>query len=459
MFSHIEQLPPAHRLMLDLKSGTIELESYWRVKNLPEIQTAAVGDLCSRARELVTDSVRRQLVSDVQLGVFLSGGIDSSIVAGLARKEDASLQSYTVIFEEKAFAAYNERDTSRAASRHLDIGHHELRISDAAPEEILNLVGYFDQPFGNPTSYLMYLISKHAREHIKVALCGAGGDELYAGYPRYRATELARHLRWIPRSLLRLSGHTLGVFRDSFHTMRLRRARKFLEGLSDDPVCQFVRWTYFLGKDEKSHLLHSPGSTVGRLESLAPSERVLSRAVERSSLSDVRNRYLHADVQTFLVDNVLEYTDKMSMAVPLEVRVPLLDHRFVEFSLNVPFSRKLKNSQGKLLLRETFADLLAPEVLRAPKRGFNVPLALWMTQTFDSYFDRTPQARERWGDEAGETWREGILDADFIRQLREEHRRGRQDHSYPLFGVIMFDVWWRQYVKASALGARIGAST
>ena len=452
MFRDVVQLPPAHRLVLDLKTEQVRLESYWHVKCLPEIQSATPSDLRARTREIVTDSVRRQLISDVPLGIFLSGGIDSSIVGGVARQEDASLQSYTVVFEGEEFAAYNEQETSRAASRHLGTDHHELTVLNPAPEQVLDLVEYFDQPFGNPTCYLMYQISKLAREHITVALCGAGGDELYAGYPRYQAAALAARLRWIPRGLLRLGGHALGMFRDSFHTMRLRRARKFLEGLSDDPVTQFVQWTYFLNDQDKQRLLHLPlksGDSNGGPVAFLPSERFFRDAVEQSELSDFRNRYLQADVQTFLLDNVLEYTDKMSMAIPLEVRVPLLDHRFVEFSLNVPFNRKLKGGESKILLRETFAEFLAPEVMRAPKRGFNAPLAIWMMRTFDSYFDSDPRIRGRWGEDAGETWREGIFDENLIRGLREDHRRGRHDNSYPLFALMMFDVWWRRYVKAS----------
>lgn len=453
MFQHIQQLEPAHHLLFDARTERIHTESYWRIRNLPEIHSARPSELRARARNLVTDSVRRQLISDVPIGVFLSGGIDSSIVAGLARREDASLQSYTVVFEGEEFAAYNEQEASRAASRHLGTKHTELKVPRAAPEQLLALVEYFDQPFGNPTSYLMHQICKVARNNITVALCGAGGDELYAGYPRYRAAALAGRLRWIPRRLLRLGSTALGIWRDSFRTMRLRRARKFLEGLSEDPVTQFVRWTYFLPERAKQRLLRvgdaSMGGSNDGLASFAPSERVLRGMLERSDLTDPSNRYLHTDVQTFLLDNVLEYTDKMSMAVPLEVRVPLLDHRFVEFSLNVPFSQKLNGSRTKILLREAFADLLAPEVAHAAKRGFNAPLALWMSRTLDSYFESSSQSRTLWGEDAGETWRTGIFDADFIRDLREEHKRGERDNSYTLFAIIMFDVWWRKYLKSS----------
>jgi asparagine synthase (glutamine-hydrolysing) len=158
-------------------------------------------------------------------------------------------------------------------------------------------------------------------------------------------------------------------------------------------------------------------------------------------------------VQSFLLDNVLEYTDKMSMALALEVRVPLLDHRFVELSLNVPFAHKLRDGRSKLLLHQAFSEFFPPSVRGAPKRGFNAPLPQWMHQTLDGYFETSLRSRggleELQGDDPGATWQEGILDWSFISQLREQHRRGKRDNSYELFAIIMFDVWWRKYVKGS----------
>jgi len=157
-------------------------------------------------------------------------------------------------------------------------------------------------------------------------------------------------------------------------------------------------------------------------------------------------------VQTFLPDNVLEYTDKMGMAVALEARVPLLDPRFVEFSLNVPFAHKLKNGQSKWLLREAFSEFFPPAAWIAPKRGFNAPLAHWMLNEFDGYFEegaRAGRSKAFFGEDTGTTWREGILNAAFVQELREQHKRGLRDNSYELFAILIFDVWWRKYIKRS----------
>jgi asparagine synthase (glutamine-hydrolysing) len=440
IFEGIQQLPPGHALVGDLGAKTWRVERYWKLRRLEDVERAPEEELRERARELASKAVRRQLVSDVPLGLFLSGGVDSPIVAGLAR-EVSDVRSYTVVFRGDDLAFYNEQDNAAAVSRHLGTVHEELEVDIADPGAMLDLVGNFDQPFGNPTFYLQYLISRAARRHITVALSGTGGDELYAGYPRYKALRLARKLRWLPRPLLRLGRSGLGLMKDSYKAMTLRRAREFLDGLDPDPVRQFTNWTYFLNEDDKRKLLGKSGSL--------PSDRILREVLAASPVSEPMNRWLHTDVQTYLPDNLLEYSDKMSMAVGLETRVPLLDVDFVEFSLNVPWRYKLDGRRTKVLLRDTFASFFPPEVARAPKKGFNPPLGRWMLTTFDSYFDveRDPGARERWGDDAGVTWREGLLDRTYVDHLRTEFRARRYDYSHELFAVLIFDVWWRRYVS------------
>ena len=452
IFRDIWQVPPAHGLLLDLETGSFKLESYWQVRRLPEVERASAGDLEAHVRNLLAESVRRQLVSDVPVGVLLSGGVDSTLVGGLAKQADASVRTFTVTFEGADVGHYNERETARLASRHLGTDHRELPVSLVEPLNLLDLIEHFDQPFGNPTFYLMHEISKYARREIRVALCGAGGDELFAGYPRYRAVQLARWVGWLP-PLVRTWGRAcLEQVRDSRHTARLRRAKRFMAGLSDDFVEQFARWTYFLDESQKARLLVGYHGMNG-YPAWAPATRVLRVPFEASPLADPINRLLHLDVQTFLVNNVLEYTDKMSMAVGLEARDPLLDHRFVEFSLNVPLARKLRGGRTKLLLREAFADSFPPALRGAPKRGFNVPLPQWMLGTFDQYFEagqgRAGSFRQSHGDDIGATWREGILDWSLIHQLRGELRQGRRDTSTELFSIITFDVWWRKYVRGS----------
>jgi asparagine synthase (glutamine-hydrolysing) len=214
------------------------------------------------------------------------------------------------------------------------------------------------------------------------------------------------------------------------------------------PVERFIHWTYFMGNDDKRRLM------TGAAGAWEPSERVVRQVLESSPLADPSNRLLHADVKTFLVDNVLEYTDKMSMAVSLESRVPLLDANFVEFSLNVPFRQKLEYGRSKILLRNVFARFLPPEAQKAPKKGFNAPLSRWVRNTLDGYFEASHQERhplkETLGESIGTTWmEERVLDWSFIQRLRDQHLRGKADYSYELFSILMFDLWWRKHISAA----------
>ena len=206
----------------------------------------------------MTEAVNRQLVSDVPLGVFLSGGIDSTIVTGLAKREKKDIQTYTLAFAGEEYRFFDEAEKARSVSRHLGTEHFELSVELPDLFEILNLVELFDQPFANPTSYLMHQLSRKAREHITVALCGAGGDELFAGYPRSSAVRMARRIAWIPQPLLRFGANALSLLRDSHQTPYLRRARKFLGGLDSDFFVQYANWTYFLNEDQKRRLLPEP---------------------------------------------------------------------------------------------------------------------------------------------------------------------------------------------------------
>src|SRR5271154_2996933 len=233
-FDGVKQLPPAHSLTLQLKNNSISLMRYWDISRREDLDTIPYGELKSQIQETLATAVKRQLVSDVPIGVFLSGGTDSTIVTGLAKREKKDIQTYTLALAGDEYRYYDETEKARAVSRHLGTEHRELRLEFPDLLEMLDLVEFFDQPFANPTSYLMHQLSQKAREHITVALCGAGGDELFAGYPRASAVRLARDIVWIPRPLLRLGANALSYLRDSHQTPYLRRTRKFLGGLDAD---------------------------------------------------------------------------------------------------------------------------------------------------------------------------------------------------------------------------------
>lgn len=429
IFRGIRQVAPGEIIDVDLRTMALRRRPYWSLVGGPSVRGAEAQE---EIRWLLTDAVRRQRIADVPLGVFLSGGVDSPILTGLmAEASPDPIKTFTVVFEGAGFDYYDERTPARAIAERFGTEHHEVPVRVSDPTAMIDLTHFFDQPFGNPTLYLAYLISRETRREVTVALSGAGGDELFAGYPRYRAGALAQRLRWLPRGLLRAAGRTLRVMPDNYRTMTLRRAREFFEGLDADSIRQFVNWTYFFPAGRKGELLGS-----GAEGPISPAERVIRERWDEVEGLDAGNRFLGVDVRSFLVDNILEYTDKMSMAVSLEVRVPYLDHRLVELALRVPFEEKLRGGTGKAILRETFRDLLLPAVASGPKRGFNAPLGAWMRDDLDRYFDLN-MPRQRVG-------REGLMNWECIQRLRAEHRSGRRDNSYELFAILMFDAWYRR---------------
>ena len=255
-FKNVFQVPPAHFLEYNLRSRSFTLERYWRPDgNGLRCGASNAADFASSKEHLRTQFaaiVRRQMISDAPLGMFLSGGIDSQIIAGLmAKASGRQVKTFTVVFRGKEFASYDESRDARLIALKIGAEHREIDVSVPDPAEMLDLVKYFDQPFGNPTFYLMYLMSKSVRSEIKVALCGAGGDELFAGYPRYKALRWSKRLDWIPEACWKAAGHVLGAIPSMNYDRSLRRARKFLAGMQGDLAERYLRWTYFLMKTAK----------------------------------------------------------------------------------------------------------------------------------------------------------------------------------------------------------------
>lgn len=439
IFRGVQQLPPAHWLEYDLRARRIvRLERYWDVALWGNHQPKAnAQELREELRPLFADAVRQQMVSDVPLGAFLSGGIDSNLIVGLMAQHAAQpVKTFTVLFDEPGMDYYDERHEARRVADRFGTEHHELPIDLSQPEDMLDLVECFDQPFGNTTFFLTYLLSRYTKQSVTVALSGAGGDELFGGYPRYRAVQAMKYLRLVPRAAAKAGLAALSRVQDSFADRRWHRIRALLSGLDRDPARQYLKWVYYLDEERKTQLLRS------REKQPAAAHRVLqSHLAHLPRTWDDGNRFSYLDVETFLPDNLLEYSDKTSMAWALELRVPFLDPRVVELAFRIPFHLKLNRAGSKQILRQTFADLIPAENLRVPKKGFNVPLGRWMRTKLDRYFDeRLPRAYVE---------REGIFAYDYLQRLREEHRRGQRDNAYELFAVLIFDTWYRKYLTGA----------
>ncbi len=442
-FRHIRQLPPAGTLCYDLNSGRITLGRFWSPwRGLQKKRPSpSYGDLRERVRQLVTESVRSELVSDVPLGVFFSGGIDSTILAAIMTRHSAKrVKTFTVGFRGPGFHPHDDLAYARLASEALGTQHHELVVDLEDPGAFFKMVQHVDQPFGNPTLYLQYLIARATRQEVTVALSGVGGDELFGGYPKYWMLPPAPFLGALPAGPGRLLLRFLSLIREDTWVPILRRAKRLLRGVGCELPEQYLRWSYYFTELEKQRLLRGPLKGVG----LLPAVRLIQETM--AAVPHGVDRYgqvLAAELETFLADNLLEYTDKATMAVALETRVPYLDHRLVEFSCQIPFRHKIRPGQSKYILVDAFRDLLPDTIARAPKRGFSPPIARWMNTVLDRCFDKWLSA--------GQVARDGLFDWESIRNLRMEHRTRRRDTSMELLSILVFSVWYHRYILGDPL--------
>ena len=432
MFRHVRRLQPGH--LLAWEKGRVTVSRYWdlALPVVPRDEESVVRELRARLEE----AVRQHVVADVPVGVFLSGGLDSSTLVGLmARAGAAPIRTFCMTFGGEQL--YDERRYARLVADHFRTEHVELPVEADVEATLPQVVRHFDEPFGNPTSLLVWALAREMRRHVTVALAGDGGDEVFLGYPRYPGAALAQQYRsWVPAILRRaVAGVISPLIRESVTGQhRWRRAREFLSS-GDQPLeDMYASWDGYYSPEEiraavperfSRHVPH-------RLEQLfaaAPEE-------------DFRDRITYVDLKSFLPDNLLQYTDRMSMAHSLEVRVPFCDHRLVEFLAAIPFGMKVRGLTTKVLLKRAVGDLLPPEVVDRRKLGFNPPMGIWLNRELRAMVDaRLDPAR---------LGRQGIFDPAFVRGLLDAHRAGRRDLSLHLWALVVFQEWMEQYQGATS---------
>ncbi|PIQ82922.1 MAG: asparagine synthase (glutamine-hydrolyzing) [Candidatus Omnitrophica bacterium CG11_big_fil_rev_8_21_14_0_20_64_10] len=439
-FEGIRQLPPAHTLTLDLTTGRREIRRYWSPLASETEPLPSGPELTRRVREMVRTAVAEELVSDVPLGLFFSGGIDSTLLAAIVREVSPKpVKTFTVVFEGNPRFLHDDREYARFAARRLGTEHHELPVRLESPEEFLEMIRHVDQPFANSTLYLQYLIAQATRKHVTVALSGVGGDELFGGYPKYRLLPWAPLIGAIPAGLGGTATGLLRCFREDPAHPLLRRIRRTLRGAGLDLAGQYLRWAYGLNESEKQALW----ADWNRTEQPADSVRLIARIFsELPAGTDHYRKVFCAELETFLADNLLRYTDSATMAVALETRVPLLNHRLVKLSSRIRFRDKIRSGKTKRILIDAFRDLLPEAILRAPKRGFSPPQAAWMTQVLDQYFETTMTQKA--------VEEDGFFDWEAIQRFRGELKTGRRDSSGELLTLLMFDVWHRRQIRGAA---------
>ncbi|MGH2538598.1 MAG: asparagine synthase (glutamine-hydrolyzing) [Candidatus Promineifilaceae bacterium] len=438
IFNGIHKLPAGHWLLAE--AGNVQLRRYWDVA-----PAEVAGDERSCAEQLTSlldDAVRLQMVSDVPIGAFLSGGLDSgAVLASMSRASPEPVRAFSIGFDD---ASYNELPYARLVARACGARHEEAVLAPDIAALAAEIVCHLDEPFADFSLFPTYLVSKLARQSVKVVLSGDGGDELFAGYDTYVAQQMDRYYRWLPGSVRRrtLPAALARVPPRPAKKGLVNRAKRFVEGAGMPAAFGHARWMIFMSQAERAALFR-PEVQSGLYENGRPLLWALRAHFEAGGFEGLA-RQQYVDLKSYLVDDILTKVDRMSMAVSLEARVPLLDHRLVEFALNLPPHMKLRRGRTKALLRRAMAGRLPPEVLTKPKQGFSIPLKHWLRGPL------RPLMRDLLAPDS--LRRGGIFEPATVGRWLDEHSAGRANHSHKLWALMVFELW-RQGIPAGSHAA------
>ena len=432
------KLPPAHWALW--RNGELNVERYWRPGyELGPLPPEEERHASARLRETLTEAVKLRLRSDVPLGAFLSGGIDSTIVAGLMQQESPQrIKTFSIGFPVKQF---DERHYARMAAEHLKTDHHEQVVDPSAVTLLPKLIWHYDEPFADSSAIPTMYLAEMTRKHVIVALSGDGGDELFAGYERYRAVQLGGWVDRLPRFARQILGASLWQRLPASVQQRSRRRRlkRLLSGLGLPREQRYLRWVSIFD-DERRPTLYSPAFR-DRLAAHR-SEQFLLDAYLECPGRDFVTQTTCADVLTYLPCDILNKVDIATMAYGLEARCPFLDQHVVELSARLPLSQKLRGGIGKRILVETFQDLLPPAIQTRRKMGFGVPLDHWFRGELQPYLKSVlldPSSLNR-----------GIFEPRVVESLVHEHTAGQWDHSYRLWSLLVLELWQREWLDGSS---------
>ncbi|MBN2355627.1 asparagine synthase (glutamine-hydrolyzing), partial [candidate division KSB1 bacterium] len=428
---NIYKLPQAH--WLGYQDGKIDLKRYWHLHY--RASSKSEHDLADELAALLRDAVKIRLMSEVPLGSFLSGGLDSSsVVAMMAQSNPNGVKTFSIGFDD---TTYNELPFARLIAKTFDTEHHEEIITPDAVALTEKIIHQLDEPFGDFSVFPTLMVSEMARNYVTVVLSGDGGDELIAGYETYLAERMARRYqkwpRWLRRGLVE-PGISLLPPTEKKKGL-INKSRRFIEGLKLPGHLQHVRWMIFLQQLEKERLYHT------HLQEALQHHNVYDFIEEkfaacRSTVPLDQQEYV--DIMSYLVDDILVKVDRMSMAVSLEARTPFLDYRFVEFCATIPAPLRFNGRTTKHILKKAMVGILPQEILQRRKEGFSIPIKNWMKQ------ELRPMMLEFLSVDAVK--KTGYFSPAYIDQLIKEHLSGRENHSHRLWALLMFQMWHRQYM-------------
>src|SRR6266849_4801798 len=432
----MEKLPAGHYLVAE--KGRTEIREYWDVP-FGRTEKHSEAEWIERIREKIQETVRMQLVSDVPLGAFLSGGLDSStIVAVMAGLTGRPVKTYSIGYQGE-HSYYNELPYASVVAKAFSTDHHEIVVQPTVSELLPKLVWHLDEPVADSACLTTYLVSKLARESVTVILSGVGGDELFGGYRRYLGTSLMRYYGFLPGSVRRkwLPAIFSRIPQDRHSTWKdyARYAAAFVNSAELDAASRYIEYVTLFPPQTQGNLLIE-GATQSGGSAFAIS--TLRGYFNHCGDPDDLNRIIYADLKTSLADDLLAMTDRMTMAASIECRAPLVDHEMIELASHMPSNLKVRGFQMKYLMKQAVAPWLPREIQERKKRGFGAPMGAWLRK------DIQPMVSELLSEEA--TRKRGLFSWPAIQQLLADHSAERKDYTDQLFSLVMLELWLQAFL-------------
>jgi asparagine synthase (glutamine-hydrolysing) len=427
MLKGVHKLPPAH--VLRYQDGRVSVHRYWDAADVP-VKEWQPDEAAAALRECLQRAVARQLMADVPLGAFLSGGIDSSsIVALMSRASSRPVNSFSIGF---ADGTYNELPYAREVAALFSTNHRERQASPDLGDMFERLVVHLDEPFADVSMFPTFSVSELAREHVKVVLSGDGGDELFGGYDAYQAQALAEKLGWMGEALMpALAGVASALPPTEKKKGLVNKVRRFSAGVATAPAdLGHYRWMVYLSAKGKTRLYRRGlRDALVANDTYAPVRETLGRF----SQDDVLNRQLYADLSLYLADDILVKVDRMSMATSLETRAPFLDGDLMELAFSMPGHLKIRDGERKWILKQAMQDVLPESIRNRKKEGFSIPMKNWLRRELQPLM-RDLLSHDRIA-------RRGLFDPDVVGELMNEHVSGKENHAHTLFPLMVFERW------------------
>jgi len=437
MFRGISKLPPASFAVYE--RGRLDIKRYWS-PDFNSRLSISLEESQERLAVELREAVRLRMRSDVPLGAFLSGGIDSTVIVGLMQAiSNKPVKTYTASF---AIDEFDESSEAREVAKALQTDHHEFCLQADSLETLPQIIYHYDEPFGDSSAIPTYYLSQVTSHNVKVALTGDGGDELFGGYPRYQTVEKFSWLDGLPTFVRALLGNRLWDWLPAPHQQNslLRKFRQRMSMMRQASEYRFANWiTHFNPTQRKA--IYAAGF-VEQVESL-DAESFFVEAIKKCRSRGGGSRAMLADLQTYLPCDLLVKVDIASMAHGLECRSPFLDHRVVELAAALPYSQKIVGADHKHILKTTFRDIIPPRIANRKKTGFNLPLAHWFRGPYQEFL------REHLLDPA--SINRGYFKAEVVDQLIREHVSGSWDHHRQLWALLCLELWHRTFIDPTTM--------